>query len=126
MRDAPADSDRSRRPVGLAVAACSVGSVWSVLRLLSWIEIGIVEQAMAAGQGGRACSGAGLWLYLAASWIPTLLASKVGLVLGGVALARRGSRAWVAAGLLINAALLAWQVLQLAGVLPYPRHPCLR
>ena len=113
---------RGRR---LAVAATCVGGLWALLSLLSRIEIWLTGRAMVS-QGGDACSSAGVMLYAAVSWIPALLVGVVGLALGFASLGRAAPTRWSSVALLINASILAWQVLVLAGVLPHVRHPCLR
>lgn len=118
--------ERPRRGVWIGVAAGCIGTLWILLRLLSWIEIWITERAMADGLGGGACSGAGLLLYLGTSWLPTLFMSGTGVALGIASVARQGRRWWCIAALLLNVGLLAWQLLELAGVMPHLRHPCLR
>jgi hypothetical protein len=116
---------RRGRTRGLAIAATCVGGSWVLLSLVSRIEIWFTERAMVS-QGGDACSSTGVMLYAAVSWIPALLAGAVGLALGIASVGRAVPTRWSSVALLINASLLAWQVLVLAGVLPHVRHPCLR
>lgn len=102
-----------------------MGALCLLVRLASRVELWLTGQAMAA-QHGAACSGTGVTLFLVASWLPTRVVCGAGLGLGLASTLLRGGSWLSRAALRINGAMVAWQVMELVGILPPVRHPCMR